>query len=328
MKGKILIGIIILVSALAAIAMNGFSGHIVGDADYAVRVGYKANANYLPLFVAQEKGYFSEEGVAVEAIRFDSTNAIVDAFAAGRLDATPTGNVVVSYALENAQHGLFRMYSFSFYTDERHPENLVVKKGSAIRRYADLEGKTIGANKGIFARSMLRLFLEMRGVKNFRIVELDDSVQLHALESGQIDALISLEPVPTIGVDLGIAEYLGNGSVYARTTGFTPSLSGGIVSARLLEQHPEEAKRFLRAMEKAMDFIEGDLAGSKAILPGYVPMNRNVSAKISMEEFRFVGDLESGQLASVQRTADFLHENGIIGQVNVSGLILESRYYE
>jgi NitT/TauT family transport system substrate-binding protein len=328
MNSRIFIGIIILVTIFAAFSINQFTGQIVGDADYVVQIGYKANANYVPLFVALENGYFDEEGVRVETIRFDSTNTLMDAFAAGRLDATPTGNVIVSYALENNQLGLFKMYSFAFYTDERHPENLIVGKDSGIEKYSDLEGKNIGSNKGIFARTMVKKFLEKQGVKDFNVIELGSNLQLQALESGQIDALISLEPFPTIGVEKGIAEYLEGGSVYVKTVGFTPSFSGGVISTKLLNEHPEETKKFLRAMEKSIDFISSNFDESKSILPKYVPIEQDIAEKITFPEYMFVGDLDNEKIALIQKTADFLHEEGIIKAVNTQNLLLESHYFQ
>jgi len=328
MKREILLTIIVLFVIASVIFLNQPTGNVVKGGEYVVRIGYKANANFIPLFVALENGYFDEEGVKVETFRFDSTNTLMDAFAAGGLDATPTGNVIVSYSLDNNQAGLFRMYSFAFYTDERHPENLVVKKGSGIKKYADLEGKNIGANSGVFARTMITRFLEKNGVKDFEIIELSSSLQLQALETGQIDALISLEPFPTMAVEMGIAKYLEGGSVYAKTVGFTPAFSGGVISTRMLREHPEESKKFLRAMKKSLDFISDNLTESESLLPEYVAIEKEIAEKITFPEFRFADDLDEEQKALIQKTADFLVEEKILKEpVDTEKLILEATYF-
>lgn len=324
MKNKTLL--LILVSLLViSLAYLGYelTGHAVEE-EHVVRVGYKANANYIPLFVALENDYFGEEGVKVETFRFDSTNTLMNAFAAGELDATPTGNVIVSYSLENTQPGLFKMYTPVFYNDERHPENFIVRKGSGIKKYSDLEGKNIGVNKGVFSRTMLKKFLEKQGVKDFTIVELSSNLQLQALESGQIDALLSLEPYPTIGVEKGIAEYLEGGSVYTKTVGFSPSFSGGVVSTKFLEEHPEEAEKFISAMEKSIDFISEDLDESKRILPKYIAIEEDIAEKITLPEYYFVEDLDSEKTMLIQKTADFLYNEGLIRErVEIKDLLLK-----
>jgi len=296
--------------------------------EYVVKIGYKPNGNYLPLFVALENGYFEEERLKVETVRFDSTNTLMDAFAAGQLDATPTGNAVVSYSLEGSKSGLFKIYGVNFYTDERHPEKLIVRKGSGIQTYQDFEGKTIGTNKGVFARTMITKFLEKKGVKNFQVIELDDKLQVQALKLGQVDALASLEPNPTIAVEKGIGEeFPGLHSPYKEVIGFNAALSISVISSRFLEEHPKEAKKFLLAMKKSFEFIEKDLEKSKAILPRYVPIEASTAQKIEMEKYDFFDTLTGEQQQAVQKTADFLFEQEIIKKkVDAISLLLRENF--
>jgi len=327
--GMIMLAVLVAGTALLALRFQPTGLATLPEEGYTVKIGYKPNANYVVLFVALEKGYFEDEGLKVETLKFDSTNTIMDAFAAGHLDATPTGNVVVSYSLENTKSGLFKLFSPDFYTDERHSENLIVRKGSRIRSINDLEGKTIGANKGIFARTMISKFLEKQGVIDFKIIEIDDSLQLQALETGQIDALVSLEPNPTIAVEKGIAEYLVNGSVYAKTFGFYPSTSCGAISTKFLREHPAEAKKFLRAMKMSIEFITKNFEESKQILPKYIPIEKNIAEKTTFPEFQYVDSMSKEQKEAIQKTADFLFEEGIIKKkVDTSRLMLDEKDLE
>lgn len=318
--------ILLAIVIVAIIVVFQPIGMITGEG-YVIKIGYKPNSNYIPLFVALENGYFEEEGVEVETIRFDSTNAIMDAFIAGNLDATPIGNVVVSYSAEIAQPGLFKMYNFDFYTDERHSENIVARKGSGVRIYQDLEGKVIGVNKGIFARTMVKKFLEQQGIKDFKIIELGDKVQIEALETDQIDVLVSLEPNPTTAVEMGIAEYVESGSIYKKAVGFSPAFSAGIISTKLLNEHLAEAKKFLSAMEKSTNFINENFERAKRILPRYVPIEANIAEKTNFAEMYFIGDLTEEQKELIQKTADFFTSEGIIKErVDTASLLLSLEY--
>jgi len=326
-KYSIVIGLIVVL--ILIISIGHYTGNTVKDSEEVIKIGYKANTNYIPLFIALENGYFEEEGVKVEIFRFDSTNTLMDSFAAGKLDATPTGNVIVSYSLENNHPNLFKIYSFAFYTHERHPENFIVKKGSGIKKYSDLKGKNIGANKGVFARTMTKKFLEERGIKDFEIIELSSSLHLQALEIGQIDALLSLEPNPTIGVERGIAEYLEDGSIFVKTTGFSPAFSGGVISTRFLKEHPIESKKFLRAMEKSFHFLSNNLEESKSFLPKYVPIEQEIAEKITIPEFYFIKELDDEKKLLIQKTADFLSEEKIIkNNIDTKNILLENYYLE
>lgn len=293
---------------------------------YEVNVGFKKNANYLPLFVALENGYFKEAGVNVKTAEFDSTNSIIDALASGRLDATPTGNAITQYALENAQPGLFKQYSFEFFTSEHHSENFVVRKGSGINALKDLENKTIGVNKGVFARTMVRKFLEQNGIRNAKIIELTDSLQISALETGQIDALISLEPIPALAVEKGAATYFWGEGIYARTFGFDSALSIGIVSTKFIKEHPSEAKKFLRAMQMAIEFISSHEAGSRKILAKTLALDENVANEIPLLKPVLFNSLTDPQKEEIQKTADFLANEKIIEAVNTQELILDKNF--
>ena len=329
MDKKITLGIILLlaVSMLAFYLVSQPTGLASLPEDYTVKIGYKPSANYVGLFIALENGYFEEEGLKVETVRFDSTNTLMDAFALGQLDATPTGNVIVSYSLENSSPGLFKIYAPAFYTAERHPENLVVRKGSGINTYQDLEGKIIGANKGVFSRTMARKFLEKQGLVDFEIIELGSDLQVPALEAGQIDGLISLEPYPTLAVENGIGEYLEGGSVYSKTVGYSPAFSGGIISTKFLTEHPVEARKFLRAMEKAIDFMSTNYEESKGFLPKYIPIDEEIAQKVTFPEFVYYADLSDEQKQLIQKTADFLFEEQIMEEkVETGGLLLREEY--
>jgi ABC-type nitrate/sulfonate/bicarbonate transport system substrate-binding protein len=324
MKKKTSIGIIVLVVIFLAISMTQYTGFSVNENNKVIRIGYKANANYVPLFVALENRYFEEQGLKVETFRFDSTNTLMNAFAAGELDATPEGNVIVSYSLENNHPGLFKIYAGAFYTNDKHPENMIVRKDSGINKYSDLNGKKIGTNKGVFARIMLTKFLEKKNVNDFEMIELSKNLQLPALERGQIDALLSLEPYPTIGVEKGIGEYLEGGSVYAKTTGFSPFFSGAVISTKFMDENPEETEKFLTAMEKSFEFISDDLPTAKRILPNHIAIEPEIAEKITLPEYYFSNNLNNEKRILIQATADFLLDEEILKKrVDTGKLILK-----
>jgi NitT/TauT family transport system substrate-binding protein len=52
-----------------------------------LRIRYGVWVGYGPLFIAQEKGFFAKEGVAVQLIKMDEHTAAFAAMAAGRIDA-------------------------------------------------------------------------------------------------------------------------------------------------------------------------------------------------------------------------------------------------
>jgi NitT/TauT family transport system substrate-binding protein len=58
-----------------------------------VKIGHLAVVPSLPTYVAMEKGFFTEQGLEVELIPFQSGTDIVDALVAGRIDAECMGSI-------------------------------------------------------------------------------------------------------------------------------------------------------------------------------------------------------------------------------------------
>ena len=135
---------IILVLAIAIIAINPTDQSAIAENNAeaglkTVKIGYENSMPYLPLFVALEKDYFREFSLKPELVKFDSSNLMFEALINGQIDATGGGgNTVVIFSLEGKQRGNIKVYSVSFYTEERFMEYLLVKKDSSIDTYSYL----------------------------------------------------------------------------------------------------------------------------------------------------------------------------------------------
>ena len=68
--GGILIIILILVGVLF-FSQNKENREVI-------RIGYLPITASLPLFIAQEKGYFTEQGLNVELVKFETSNQVID----------------------------------------------------------------------------------------------------------------------------------------------------------------------------------------------------------------------------------------------------------
>src|SRR5258706_1163832 len=119
------------------------------------------DASNAPFLLAQQKGYFAQEGVAVtmslsknatDAIRRVSSNE----FDFGFVD----GSVNMRAAMQSKQPS--PVYLFAIF--DRSPACIVTWKTSGIRKPADLAGKSIIATPGDGAFQMFQPFLRAAGV--------------------------------------------------------------------------------------------------------------------------------------------------------------------
>lgn len=158
----------------------------------SLRVGYIPFSADLPFFVAMEKGFFEDEGITLEPIRFAVSSECLSAEVAGRIQAAMGNSLSALYAIEQKQPGTLRVFLPMLETEENHVSHLLVKKESPIKSIGDLKGKKVGTYAGSTQLLYLRLFLRKYDLdpnKDLRIVQVASNLQVQALDAGQVDAL-------------------------------------------------------------------------------------------------------------------------------------------
>ncbi len=205
-----------------------------------IRIGLTGNTADAPLFIAQDRGYFKEQGLSLNITRFQSASDVVAPLGAGQLDA---GGGAISAGLFNA---IARGVELKIVADKgQHsgsPINgftsavvVVVPQSDAAqyRTLADLKGKTIAlASVGSGNEIMLD-----RGLRTVGLTEQDINIKqlafpdmLTALSTHAVDAAVEIEPFVAQGQSKGIlTPWLKSEELYAGQEGgvlmFGPSLA-------------------------------------------------------------------------------------------------------
>ena len=101
-----------------------------------LKLGHSTWVGYGPLYVAQEKGYFDEEGVEVELIVMEDPKIRFPALAAGQIDvAVTTVDTMLNFLNENQSY----VYLFAL-DDSKGGDGIVANKD--IESLADLRNRT------------------------------------------------------------------------------------------------------------------------------------------------------------------------------------------
>lgn len=151
-----------------------------------VMLDWFINPDHAPLFVALERGYFADQGLAVEFVQPSDPNDPPKLVAAGRAD------IAVSYQpqlhLQVAQGLPLRRIATLVAT----PLNsLVVLADGPIQSIADLKGKKVGFSVGGFEDALLGAMLERHGLSLEDVTLINVNFSLSpSLISGQVDAVI------------------------------------------------------------------------------------------------------------------------------------------
>lgn len=195
------------------------------------------------LAVAQARGYYKKAGLSVDFVtNSNGTGATPQGLANGTANIVMTDTLGIDQSLEK---GITDIRSVCAYVAD-NIYYLVVPRDSPIHSVADLKGKNIAVSSlsaGVALSA--KVALEQAGVDpgdvNFvAIAQL--GAELHALTSGQVDALSFVD------YNVGVLENQGVDVRVFRPTG--PSkwqFTVNAVSTSFLTQHPREVAGFCRA---------------------------------------------------------------------------------
>jgi putative hydroxymethylpyrimidine transport system substrate-binding protein len=144
------------------------------------------NPDHAALVIAQQKGYFAEQGLNVELIAPADPNDPPKLVAAGKAD------LAVSYQPQlhlQASEGLPVVRVGTLVATPLN--SLVVLKDGPIASIADLKGRKVGFSVGGFEDALLGTMLESAGLslKDVELVNVNFSLS-PALYAGQVDAVI------------------------------------------------------------------------------------------------------------------------------------------
>jgi NitT/TauT family transport system substrate-binding protein len=290
-------------SLLVILSLAVFVFSASADAADKIRIGFAPGASSTALPLAQNKGFFREEGLEAEIIRMSSTVAAA-ALASGEADY-----VIGMSALRGAIQGLPLKVVASYI--QGSTQTLVAR--SDIKSVSELRGRTItigtpGGSPDRHARLMIKHFgLQPDKDVKFASGGLTEG-RLARLQQGLIEATVVPVPLDLQAKKLGL-------NVLARAYEIFTYPEGGLVTTTMkIKGSPDEVKRVIRAGIKASRYIKANRDATiqflmewqridKEIATGtyeYLSKATNESGSLSEDGFRLMIE-EIKELAKVSR---------------------------
>ena len=250
-----------------------------------LKVAYLGLTCEAPIFVAQENGFFKEEGLAVELVRTD-WDGLREGLGLGRFDANHT---LIMYLLKPIEQGLDVKI-----TGGIHTGCLRVQAGvnSDIKSPADLKGKKIGVPTHLgsppylFAsRVLVANGIDPRpenGEVEWLVFPPENLGQ--ALEKGEIDALATSDPIGTILLGQGLVRTIADQAEDAPYS--EEYCCAAVVSGKLAKENPAAAAKVTRALLKAAKWVgenpaaAAKLSVNKKYLASSVEINTQALSKL------------------------------------------------
>jgi ABC-type nitrate/sulfonate/bicarbonate transport system substrate-binding protein len=276
-----------------------------------VRIGYLPIYVDLPLFVAQEKGFFEQRGVNVDLKRFAASPDIGDALVNGDLQFGASVAYSVVLSTESRAAGKLKIFIVDSETADNYLSSFVVPANSAIKSIEDLKGKKIGSFPGPTALTFCKMILEKHGINPDKDVELralDVSLHLSALEARTVDALFTYEPTSTQAVlEKGAVKLLA-GAVEKEI--MSPWQAGvWVVSSKFATNNPIQARKVMLALYDAIDYIRANPLEAKSHLSNFTSIKSNVALATPNIPFAKLPEVDR---VALQKQTDILFSRKII----------------
>ena len=241
-------------SGMVAAALMAMAALTPGHAQTKVAIGYVPVGDFLPAFVAADKGYFKDAGIDASLVAVPLATNVPAAIVSGSVQIGMTTTPIMFQAREN---GIDLVAISGLTWDTRaHPQlSLVVRKDSGITKPADLVGKKIAfpGLKSLFDSAMIQ-WLKDKGVDPAKVIFVEAQMPQLAdlLRSGNVDAITPLDPFRARAISDGSGVKLAD---FLVDLGDDQPLAYWMTSRDFAKAHPADVKAFNAAIEKALAFI-------------------------------------------------------------------------
>ncbi|KNF09052.1 ABC-type nitrate/sulfonate/bicarbonate transport system, periplasmic component [Gottschalkia purinilytica] len=225
------------------------------DDDYVMQISYGTGLCAAPLQMAVEKGFLKEEGIKYELLKSDKSS--VDLMMSGKSD---TFLEMLPAMIQQIDNGLDARIAMGVHTGCL---KLLTKPDSPINGVKDLKGKKIGvpglaSSQTIIAQRALLaagIGVSPENMEVEFVVYNQPELPL-ALKNGQVDAIGMSDPSASLVVNSGDAKIiLDNGVDKEYKNEYCCVL---VLRPDFVKEHPEIAKKYVRAMKKAGEYVQNN----------------------------------------------------------------------
>ena len=299
-----------LIACLLLVAMLTFGLSACSKEADALVVSYAPFESTALVWIAEDRGFFEDNGLDLTFHKYDTGAAALDAVLSGEADIAvgPAEFPVVGKALRKEPSRVVA-------TIARSELIFVVgRKDRGIEGIADLKGKRVGTTFGTIAEYFLGRSLELRGLSGSDVTLVDLKTPLdwvNAVQRGDVDAVCTAEPYASSAAD-GLG---ANAAVWSAHDG--QLLNGlAVTSEAWLGEHAELLPRFLRSLDQAGDYAAQNAVSAQAIVQNRLEMtDADVEKAWHRSDFRL--SLDESLIAAMEGEARWMIRGGLTTETDV-----------
>jgi len=236
----------------------------------------RATLNYLSVPVAEVKGYFRDQGLENQTIVIPGSTAIA-ALVSGNVDYSGAGGTGMRAALRGApiKAVMFQTEKVTWY----------LLAAADVQKIADLRGKRVAVGTiGDTQDTLITMLVEREGVSGRDITRIampsrNTTNTILSLKSGAFSAAVVNADESLLGEKEGLRTLAFVGDL------FPYPFQGFVAADKTIAERPNDIKRWLRAMARALIFIRDKPEEAADIAMKKIPMG-NVTRPIVIEGIR------------------------------------------
>lgn len=238
----------LVVLAMVLAMVLGLSGPAAAE---KIKVGYLHTLAVDGQFwIAMEKGYFKDQGLEIEPIKFTSGIPLMQALSGGSVDVAIMGAVISNFPAQGVGK-VFLVNNIEYDT-----AMLFARPETGAKTIQDVKGKKIATVKGTTAHVFLHTALKNNGIdssKDVEIVSMDMAGAVSAFITGAVPFVATWSPFHVL-----IRDKVPGAIMLSSASDFYPDaaiMGGWVATNKNYDTNKDMLKKIIKAWIPANDYL-------------------------------------------------------------------------
>jgi len=302
MKSK-LFYIVFFISIFAFFLLAGCSQE--DNSENALKIGILPNEEVLPLYVAQEEGFFEKYGIDVEIVNFQSAAERDAAIQAGAVDGVEGDLLAVALIRQGGTP--VKAVSLAMGASPEEGRFAMLAAPGTIENIDDLKGKTLAISKNTIIEYVADQMLLAKGIKPQEVQKVNIAkmpLRAEMLLQGEVTAAVLADP-------LAVHAELKGAKVLVDDTKLSENISQSVYFFRddVIKSKRSAIRKFLQAYRDGAEAVAENPEKYRDLFIEKVNIPVELQSSYPVPSF---SPLELPAKKDTQRVIDWLRDNNLL----------------